>query len=99
MDGLSTVRHTLLNLRRGLVMQITMPFGQREIYDTDGLRALNAVFENAWASIEYNFDPGSREAARLKLAKTNFQLAATGVRDLLELRCRAIGAMQVRSHA
>ena len=80
-------------------MQITMPFGHREIYDTDGLRALNTVFENAWASIEHNFDPGSREAARLKLAKIIFQLAATGDRDLLELRCRAIGAMQVRSPA
>ena len=66
------------------------------IYDTAALRTLSGVFENAWASIEYNFDPGSREAARLKLAKLIFQLAATGDHDLLELRCRAIGAMQVR---
>jgi hypothetical protein len=74
----------------------TTPFAHREVYNADALRALSTVFENAWASIEYNFDPGSRAAARLKLAKIIFQLAATGDRDLLELRCRAIGAMQVR---
>ena len=80
-------------------MRITMPFGHSEVYDPDGLRALNTVFEYAWASIAHNFDPGSREAARLKLAKIIFQLAAIGDRDLLELRCRAIGAMQVPSRA
>ena len=80
-------------------MRITNPFGHSEVYDTDGLRAINTVFENAWAPIEHNFDPGSREAARLKLAKIIFQLAATGDRDLLELRYRAIGAMQARSPA
>ena len=77
-------------------MNITAACAHGEVYDTDALRTLATVFENAWASIEYNFDPGSREAARLKLAKLIFQLAATGDHDLLELRCRAIGAMQVR---
>ena len=80
-------------------MTITTLFANREVYDSDALRALSTVFENAWASIESNFDPGSREAARLKLAKLIFQLAATGERDLLALRCRAIGAMQVRCAA
>jgi len=77
-------------------MSIATPLGHTKVYDTAALRTLSRVFENAWASIEYNFDPGSREAARLKLAKLIFQLAATGDHDLLELRCRAIGAMQVR---
>ena len=78
-------------------MPITTPLGHTAVYDTAALRTLSTVFENAWASIvEYNFNPGSREAARLKLAKLIFQLAATGDHDLLELRCRAIGAMQVR---
>ena len=77
-------------------MTITTLFANREVYDSDALRALSTVFENAWASIEYNFDTGSREAARLKLARIIFQLAATGDPNLLELRCRAIGAMQDR---
>ena len=80
-------------------MNITTPLAHTEVYNTDALRALSAVFDNAWASIEYNFDSDSREAARLKLAKIIFQLAATGDPNLLELRCRAIGAMQVRCAA
>ena len=48
-------------------MNITTPLAHREVYNTDALRALSTVFENAWASIENNFDIDSREAARLKL--------------------------------
>jgi hypothetical protein len=76
-------------------MQIATSFFDKEVYDTDALSILSTAFENAWVSIAYNFDSGSREAARLKLARIIFQLAATGERDLLKLSCRAIGTMQV----
>ena len=77
-------------------MHSTTPFAYRAVYDPTTLRTLGTVFDNAWASIAYNFDAGSREPARLKLAAIILQLAAVGDCDLLELKCRAVGAMQVR---
>jgi hypothetical protein len=76
-------------------MHIATPLARREVYDPEVLRSLRTVFDKAWASIEHNFDAGSREAARLKLAAIVFQLVSVGDCDLLELKCRAIGAMQV----
>jgi hypothetical protein len=73
----------------------TTPFGHGAVYDPDMLRTLGIVFDNAWASIAHNFDCGSREPARLRLASKILQFAAEGAPDPLELKCRAIGAMHV----
>ena len=69
--------------------------GHGAVYDPDRLRTLGIVFDMAWASIAHNFNRGSREAARLRLASIILEFAAEGDRDPLELKCRAIGAMQV----
>jgi hypothetical protein len=79
---------------RGSVMHTT-PYGYGAVYDPDALRTLGTVFENAWTSIAVNFDARSRELARLRLAKIILQLASEGATDPLELKCRAIGAMQL----
>ena len=73
----------------------TTGFGHGAVYDPDTLRTLGTVFENAWASIAANFDAGSRESARLRLATVILEFAAEGAPDPLELKCRAIGAMQL----
>jgi hypothetical protein len=77
----------------------TAPFGHGAVYDPDTLRTLGIVFDNAWASIANNFDRGSREPARLRLASIILKFAAEGDRDPLELKCRAVGAMHVRRAA
>ena len=73
----------------------TASLGHGAVYDPDTLRTLGIVFDKAWASIAHNFDRGAREAARLRLASIILELAADCTRDPLELKCRAIGAMQV----
>jgi hypothetical protein len=73
----------------------TTRFGHGAVYDPDTLRKLGIVFDNAWAAIAANFDAGSREAARLRLASIILEFAAEGAPDPLELKCRAIGAMQL----
>ena len=77
----------------------TASFGHGAVYDPDTLKTLGIVFDNAWASIAHNFDRGSGEAARLRLASIILDFAAEGDRDPLELKCRAIGAMKVRRAA
>ena len=77
----------------------TAPFGCGAVYDPDTLRTLAIVFDNAWASISHNFDRGSREPARLRLASIILEFAAEGDSDPLELKCRAIGEMHVRRAA
>jgi hypothetical protein len=84
----------LLNQERGFVMH-TAPFGHGAVYDPDTLRTLGLVFDNAWASLAHNFDSGSSERARLRLASIILEFASAGDRDPLELKCRAIGAMHV----
>ncbi len=79
---------------RGFVMH-TAPFGHGAVYDPDTLRTLGLVFDNAWASLAHNFDSGSSERARLRLASIILEFASAGDRDPLELKCRAIGAMHV----
>ena len=69
--------------------------GHGAVYDPDTLRTLGIVFDKAWASIASNFDRGACEAARLRLASIILEFAAEGDRDPLELKCRAIGAMQL----
>ena len=73
----------------------TAPFLHGATYDPETLRILGMVFDNAWASIAANFEAGSEEAARLKLATIILQLAVDVECDPLELKCRAIGAMQL----
>ena len=77
----------------------TAPCGRGAVYDPDTLRTLGIVFDDAWGSIANNFDRGSREPARLRLASKILEFAAEGNRDPLELKCRAIGAMKVRRAA
>jgi hypothetical protein len=78
----------------GFVMH-TMRLGPGAVYDPDTLRTIGTVFENAWASIADNFEAGSRDPARLRLARIILKFAAEGAPDPLELKCRAIGAMQL----
>jgi hypothetical protein len=73
----------------------TTPYGYGAVYDPDALRTIGAVFDNAWASIAVNFDARSCEPARLRLAKIILGFASGGATDPLELKCRAIGAMQL----
>jgi hypothetical protein len=65
------------------------------VYDPDTLNRLGKVFDDAWATIAHRFNSRTREAARLKLAANILQLSAAGAWDPLELKCRAIGAMQL----
>jgi hypothetical protein len=73
----------------------TAPFGYGAVYDPDTFKTLGTVFENAWDSIAANFGAGSCESARLRLARIILEFAAEGAPDPLELKCRAIGAMQL----
>jgi hypothetical protein len=78
-------------------MLTTTPFTPTGVYDPRSIRTLCTVFDTAWAAIEHNFGPSSREAARLQLATVVLELAAAGDCDALELKCRAIGAMHRRA--
>ena len=73
----------------------TTPIGRQAVYDPAMLMTLGVVFDEAWNAIAGNFDAGSREAARLRLATIVLQLMADGDCHPLELKCRAIGAMQL----
>jgi hypothetical protein len=84
----------LLSQEWGSVMH-TAPYGYGAVYDPDTLRTLGMVFDSAWASIAANFDARSREPARLRLAKIILEFASEGATDPLELKCRAIGAIQL----
>jgi hypothetical protein len=67
------------------------------VYDPRALRTLCTVFDTAWAAIEHNFDPSSRQGARLRLATVILELAAVSECDPLELKCRAIDVMHRRA--
>jgi len=61
----------------------TAPFGHGAVYDPGTLRALGLVFDNAWASLAHNFDSGSSERARLRLASIILEFAsAAEVREI-----------------
>jgi hypothetical protein len=71
------------------------PFSRSATYDPATLKRLGETFDSAWASIACNFANGSHEAARLRLATLILDFAADGDCDAVELKCRAIGAMQL----
>ena len=71
------------------------PFGHSATYDPDTLKKLGETFDRAWAAIDGNFTGGSRDAARLRFATIILEFAADGDCNWLELKCRAIGAMQL----
>jgi hypothetical protein len=71
------------------------PFGRSVTYDPDTLKKLGETFDRAWAAIAGKFTGSSHDAARLQLATIMLEFAADGECNLLELRCRAIGAMQL----
>ena len=75
------------------------PFCQSATYDPATLKVLVEVFDTAWASIEHHFCLTSRDPGRLSLARALLEAAATGERDQVVLKCRAIGAMQLRTAA
>ena len=72
-----------------------IPFDRSVTYDPDTLKKLGETFDRAWAAIAGNFAGSSRDAARLQLATIMLEFAADGECNLLELKCRAIGAMQL----
>jgi len=98
MDASPATGHTYFANERGSVMHTT-PYGYGAVYDPDALRTLGTVFENSWASIAANFDASSREPARLRLAEIILEFASEGATSPLELKCRAIGAMQYPARA
>jgi hypothetical protein len=65
------------------------------VYDPDTLKKLGETFDRAWAAIAGNFAGSSCDAARLQLATIILEFAADGDCNFLELKCRAIGAMQL----
>jgi hypothetical protein len=71
------------------------PFGRSAVYDPATLKRIGETFDSAWASIACNFTDSSHEAARLKLATFILDFAANGDCNAVELKCRAIGAMQL----
>jgi hypothetical protein len=74
------------------------PFSRSATYDPATLKKLGETFDSAWASIACNFANSSYEAARLRLATLILDFAADaadGDCDVVELKCRAIGAMQL----
>jgi hypothetical protein len=71
------------------------PFGRSATYDPDTLKKLGEIFDRAWAAIDGNFTGSSRDPGRLRLATIILEFAADGDCNLLELKCRAIGAMQL----
>jgi len=71
------------------------PFGHSITYEPDTLKKLGETFDKAWAAIDRNFTGGSRDAARLRLATIILEFAADLDCNWLELKCRAIGAMQL----
>ena len=78
----------------GSVMHHT-PYGRSVTYDPDMLKKLGQTFDGAWAAIAGNFTGSSCDAARLQLATIILEFAADADCNLLELKCRAIGAMQL----
>jgi hypothetical protein len=64
-------------------------------YGPEELKVIEQAFDDAWAVIEGNFgdDPGTRENARLRLAKAVLSVAVEGVRDAEALRDGALEAM------
>ena len=75
------------------------PFCQSATYDPATLKILGEVFDTAWASIEHHYFGTSREAGRLTLAANLLEAAASGERNPVLLKCRAIGAMRLRTTA
>ena len=71
------------------------PFNRSAVFQPQRLKSLENVFDNAWAAIAENFSDNLREAARVKLATIILELAADGGEDLIEIKCRAIGAMRL----
>ncbi len=71
------------------------PFGRSLTYDPDTLKKIGEIFDTAWAAIAGNFAGSSCDAARLQLATIILEFAADGDCNLLELKCRAIGAMRL----
>ena len=63
-------------------------------YDPDTLKKLAETFDGL-GLIAGNFTGSSCDAARLQLATIILEFAADGDCNLLELKCRAIGAMQL----
>jgi hypothetical protein len=74
-------------------MHTTPPFNRSAVFDPDTLKKLGETFDGTWAAVACNFGCNSRDAARLKLATIILDFAADGDSNLLELKCRAIGAM------
>ena len=71
------------------------PYGRSLTYDPDTLKKLGENFDRSWVAIADNFTGSSCDAARLQLATIILEFAADGDCNLLELKCRAIGAMQL----
>jgi hypothetical protein len=75
-------------------MQI-MCLGVLMSYGPEALKVIEQAFDDAWAAIEGNFgdDPGTRENARIRLAKAVLSVAVEGVRASEALKTGALEAM------
>ena len=63
-------------------------------YDTDKLRVLQQVFDQAWARVAHLYPSESVEEARTTLAKAVVTAASEGISDNDQLRDRALQALQ-----
>ena len=75
------------------------PFSRSIVCDPDTLKNLGETFDSAWAAIAGSFESRTRDAARLRLATAILELGANSDCSLLELKCRAIGAMKLKQVA
>jgi hypothetical protein len=64
------------------------------VYLPATLKRAAEAFDGAWRCVAKDFEPAARPAAQLKLANIILELAPVGDSNPLELKCRAIGAMQ-----
>jgi hypothetical protein len=79
---------------RGFVMQLTR-FSRSVVFGPDTLKKLEETFDKAWAAVSDNFAANARDVARLRLATIVLEFAAESDCNWLELRSRAIDAMQL----
>ena len=76
-----------------------MPFSRSVVFDPHTLKKLQETFDRAWPAVAGNVTANSHDAARLRLATIILECAAEGEYNLLELKSRAIDAMQLSGAA
>jgi hypothetical protein len=71
------------------------PYGRSVTFDPETLKKIRRDLRQGSGCNRWQLHGSSCDAARLQLATIILELAADGDCNLLELKCRAIGAMQL----